>query len=406
MVGWRILLWAVLVLAALIFLYLVRGILLPFAVAFIVASLLEPAVRRLRMKGLSRRTSVLIVLGIFGVFVIGLTAMVAPTVASQISALTTKAETLTNSISQVNQTDNFFVDWNPLIEVQDQGTATDDVDQLLATYGGALERFGIPATRQGLIQRFVQPNQDQIARFVQGSVQSFYGFLTNLPSEILFVFLTPLLTLMILLDMENFKRRSPRWIPPAIRASMLQIFDDIGQVFFKYLRGISTVVLLYAGAQTLVMLVLQVPYAFLLGALFGALYLIPYIGNVISAVTVLTVVGLSEVHGNMLFEIGGFGSLPPAWSYGLIAMGVYLSIGLVFDHLIYPQLVGNSVGLSPVVSLFVIFCGEALFGLPGMIIAFPLAGSVKVILDRLLKVTSTSSEGLNLPVVPLRHRSA
>ena len=64
-------------------------------------------------------------------------------------------------------------------------------------------------------------------------------------------------------------------------------------------------------------------------------------------------------------------------------------------------MVGNSVGLSPVVSMFVIFCGGALFGLPGMLIAFPLAGSVKVILDRLLRITSSSPEGLGAPVVPL-----
>ena len=405
MVGWRILLWAVLVLTALLFLYLVRGILLPFVVAFIVAALLEPAVRRLRMQGLSRKTSVWIVVGVFGLFVAGLTAVVAPSVVTQISALSAKVETITGSISRVNQTDNFFLRWNPVQDVQDEGTATEEVDQFLEKYGDTLERFGIPATRPGLIQKFIEPNRGQIVAFMQGSVRSFFGFLTNLPSEILFVFLTPLLTLMILLDMENFKRRSPRWIPPAIRASMLQIFDDIGQVFFKYLRGITTVVILYSVSQTVVMLILGVPYAFLLGALFGALYLIPYIGNVISALTVLLIVGFGNVQGNALFSIWSFAGLPGPWAYAMVAMLVYLCIGLVFDHLIYPQLVGNSVGLSPVVSLFVIFCGEALFGLPGMIIAFPLAGSVKVILDRLLRVTSTSTEGLNLPVVPLRHRT-
>jgi predicted PurR-regulated permease PerM len=55
--------------------------------------------------------------------------------------------------------------------------------------------------------------------------------------------------------------------------------------------------------------------------------------------------------------------------------------------------------------MFVIFCGGLLFGLPGMLIAFPLAGSVKIILDRILNVAITSQDSLNLPVVPLRHRS-
>jgi predicted PurR-regulated permease PerM len=80
-------------------------------------------------------------------------------------------------------------------------------------------------------------------------------------------------------------------------------------------------------------------------------------------------------------------------------------MAFTFDHVIYPQMVGASVGLNGVVSLFVILSGGALFGLPGMILAYPFAGAVKVILDRILKVTSTSSEQLDLPPVPLRHRT-
>ena len=55
--------------------------------------------------------------------------------------------------------------------------------------------------------------------------------------------------------------------------------------------------------------------------------------------------------------------------------------------------------------MFVIFSGGALFGLVGMIIAFPLAGSVKVILDRLIRITSANQEVLSLPSIPIRHRS-
>ena len=71
---------------------------------------------------------------------------------------------------------------------------------------------------------------------------------------------------------------------------------------------------------------------------------------------------------------------------------------------IYPKFVGKAVGLDPIVSMFVIFCGGALFGLPGMILAFPVAGCVKVIMDRLLKVTNQVTVELSLPEKPLRHR--
>jgi predicted PurR-regulated permease PerM len=83
----------------------------------------------------------------------------------------------------------------------------------------------------------------------------------------------------------------------------------------------------------------------------------------------------------------------------------YIACHFTYDSLVYPRVVGKAVGLDPVVSMFVIFSGGALFGLVGMIIAFPLAGSVKVILDRLIRITSASQDALRLPSVPLRHRT-
>lgn len=49
--GWRIALWIGLVALAVALLYAVRGILMPFVVAWLIAVLLEPVVRKLRLKG-------------------------------------------------------------------------------------------------------------------------------------------------------------------------------------------------------------------------------------------------------------------------------------------------------------------------------------------------------------------
>jgi predicted PurR-regulated permease PerM len=56
--------------------------------------------------------------------------------------------------------------------------------------------------------------------------------------------------------------------------------------------------------------------------------------------------------------------------------------------------------------MFVMFSGAIMFGVIGMIISFPLAGAVKVILDRLLAASLKPQEALGLPAVPLRHRTS
>jgi predicted PurR-regulated permease PerM len=180
---------------------------------------------------------------------------------------------------------------------------------------------------------------------------------------------------------------------------MMALMSDIGEVFIKYLRGVTMVVILYIAIASVMMLLLNVPYAILLAVIFGALYLVPYIGNVINLSVLFLTVGLSGVQGTFFMHFGS------PWVYAIVVVIVYGTVALCFDQIVYPQMVGNSVGLNGAVAMFVILCGGALFGLPGMILAFPFAGSVKVILDRLLRLTSVSGEQLSLPSVPLRHRA-
>lgn len=397
MVGWRILLWAVLVVAAIVFLFLVRGILLPFVVSFIIAALLEPLVRRLRLKGMKRAGAIAVVMVGFYAVLILMGVLLTPSITRQVTNLANRAEDLTNELSQDDANDNFFLRWNPVVQAQ-QKPSTTLLDRVFSEYGGYLDRFGLPSNKRAFMDQYVEKQKPKIAAAVQTSFNSFFGILTNLFSQLVHVFLIFILVPMFLADMDSIRKRGPTWIPPAIRKSTLAIMGDIGDVFVSYLRGIASVMLLFTVCITIAMLLLGVPYALLIGPIFGALYLIPYLGNVAAAATTLCIVGFSGVNHNMLFGLGN------PWVYGLLCMGVYILIAFIFDHLIYPQIAGHSVGLSPVVSIFVVFCGAALFGIVGMLVAFPIAGAAKVILDRLLKVTSKTSDGLRLPAVPLRHR--
>jgi len=399
MQGWRIFLWAVLVIAALVFVYSVRSVLLPFVISFIVAALLEPTVRRLRVRGIPRGTAITMVISAFFIVMVGIGVLVTPTVTRETQRLADRVSEISSSITQQSENDNFFVRWDPSLQTAGAGGTFVQVDALLDRFSPMLARVGLPTTRQEIMERYVDKNRPQITKAVQDFSNSAFGVLTNLFSQLFVVVLVAILVPLMLADMDNFKRRGPRWIPPSIRAPAMGLLDDIGQVFVKYLRGITSVVVLYAAVMTTYLGIMGVPSWILLGPLFAGLYLVPYIGNIIASVTVFSVVGFSATTGGLFHPFGS------PWAYAVLVTGLYLAIGLVFDHLIYPQMVGNSVGLSPVVSVFVILCGGALFGLPGMLIAFPLAGSVKVILDRIIRITSVTQEGLKLPSVPLRHRT-
>ena len=398
MVGWRIVLWAALVGVALVFLYLVRSVLLPFILSILISILLDPVIKKLRIRGFPRPVAVSIVFfSFFGLMTL-LGIWLVPTVGSQLGTIRTKIEEIGGQFSNVDPRQNFYLRWNPVLQVEAPPPQS-PVDQVLNDIGPSLERFGLPSTRKAIVEQYVVPNQKQISKAVQTFFAGFLGFAGNFASQLMLLFLTPLLVFMILVDLERLKRRGASWIPPSIRAETVQMLTDIGQVFVKYIQGVTTAVLLYMLGSAILLTIMGAPYAILLGILFGAIYLIPYIGPAISWTILFVVTGLSGKTNVLFFEFGS------SWAAAAAMVIVFLIFDRGFDTFVFPRILGKAVGLHPVVSMFVILSGAALFGLVGMIIAFPLAGAVKVVLDRLIRVTSISADSLDLPAVPLRHRA-
>jgi predicted PurR-regulated permease PerM len=400
--GWRIALWVAVVAATLGFLYLVRGILLPFIVAFIIAALLDPLVQRLRLRGWSRKYAVLSV--VFPIYAVGFVvlAIVVPLATTDIINATSAVDSFANSITKASEYDNYFVHWNPAMQAKEQEGPDGTIDKLLEKVQGPLETLGLPNSRRAIVHEYIEPQRPRIAKTVTAAVESFFGILAGFAGNLLGIIVLILVPPLLLMDLEDMQRRYPKYIPPAIRKSTTDLISDIGGVFMKYLRGVATVMLLYALCAAVMLTALNVHYSLLLAILFAALYMIPYIGNIIVYAIVILTVGLTGTD-HSLFHVLHFGS---PWAYAFVATAIYAAMGTLFDQLLYPALVGNAVGLNTVTSIFVVFCGGALFGLVGMIIAFPLAGAIKIIFDRVMRLTSVTQDSAGLPAVPLRHRRA
>jgi predicted PurR-regulated permease PerM len=397
MVGWRIVLWAVIVLTALTFLYMVRGILMPFVLAFIISAVLEPTIRRLRKKGWTRGSAVFAVFGVFLTSVLVLGVWLLPVVGGQLTTMRDKLTELAADFTSPNPNENYFVQWNPAARAEAE-TDTNQIDKFLEMNKATLERFNLPTRSQDYMHKYIEPRKGDISKAVERFFSGFIGTASSILQQGFLLLFAPLLAFMMMMDGEKFRKQSIMLIPPSIRDSTVSILADIGDVFMNYLRGVTTAVLGYMAAMSLVLTLLGVPYSIILGIIVGCVYLIPYLNGLISISLICIMTGLSGRSGDMFLHFSN------SWTFGLVVAAIFFICHLTYDSLLFPRLVGKSVGLHPIVSMFVIFSCGALFGIVGMIIAFPLAGSVKVILDRLLAVAMKPTDNLNLPALPLRHR--
>jgi predicted PurR-regulated permease PerM len=107
--------------------------------------------------------------------------------------------------------------------------------------------------------------------------------------------------------------------------------------------------------------VIGVPYAALIGVIVFFFEFIPQIGAYISG------------------AIGVLFALTAGWQTGLI-YAIYVSIlqGIVDGQILAPRILGHSVGIHPVISVFFMFVFGTLFGLWGAFLAAPIVGVIQV----------------------------
>ncbi|HMS53927.1 MAG TPA: AI-2E family transporter [Fimbriimonadaceae bacterium] len=388
MIGWRISLWAVIVLIAIWFLWMVRGILAPFILALLVSAILQPTIKKLRLRGYSRGWAIALVFAAFLGVISVAGILLVPLASNQVNTLRIKLDEVTASLSAPPSANGV------------NHEANTKIDDFLKEAAPTLERFGLPTTRKEIVEQYVEPYQKDLTSAGKTFFSGFLGFLTGFASKFLLLLFTPVFVLLILLDADRMKRRFAGMIPPSIRAETLELLGDVGEVFFNYLRGVSVVVMYYIGIASVILTLLGAPYSILLALLFSLLYLIPYVGQVANAIILFGITVAMGKTGGLLF------GMATPMSYALTITAIFFVCMTIFDQLFYARLVGQSVGLHPLVSFFVVFSGGALFGATGMLLAFPVAGSLKVILDRLINFTSKTQDDLKLPVIPLRHRAS
>jgi predicted PurR-regulated permease PerM len=172
----------------------------------------------------------------------------------------------------------------------------------------------------------------------------------------------PIVAIYLMIESDSMHRGIVSLIPPSARPKALAILDGINAVLGGFIRG-QLLVALIVGALTAVMLtLLHVRFAILIGLIAGLLNVIPYVGAFAGAAPAVLIALITNGPLNTLFVIIGF-----------------VIINQLEGHLIAPNVVGPSVGLSPLAVIVALLAGGELFGLLGLLVAVPVAGIIKVV---------------------------
>lgn len=357
--------WAAALLLLVVVLWLLGGVLLPFAAALILGYLLDPVADRLEELGLNRLGAALVILALFLLGLVLILVLVAPILAHQLTGF------LANLPSYIAKA---------------QTLASEQGAQLAERWGGGFfNKIGGPASLHASdLQKSIGDFVGQALQWLIGVARGLWTGGQALLGLFSLLVVTPVVTFYILLDWRRMVATVDRWVPLDHRETVRELAREMDAALAGFLRGQSLVCLFLGLWYGIGLSLVGLNFGLLIGISAGVLSFVPYVGS-LTALFVAALVALVQ----------GW----PHWTLLMEAIGVVVAGQFLEGNILSPWLVGSSIGLHPVWLMFALLSFGSLFGFTGLILAVPVAAASGVLLRFALRhyLASPIYRGADLP---------
>lgn len=251
----------------------------------------------------------------------------------------------------------------------------------LAFVQAELENRGIPVD---LMSFYKGPDlAAQIASLGSGVVANTIAVVGSVASVLFNVTIVLVLSFYLVADGERLLKRLSGFVPADYRLESQFFLDSINRTFGGWLRGTLLISIIYAVGNALVMSVAGLSYVLLASLLAGVLMIIPLIGPVLAMVMPVL---LAALQGDVAKVV-------------LVVVGLLVLQTLVFN-VVSPKVMGESIGMHPLLVFLALLVGIKQAGLAGAIFGVPVVGVIYAMLMYLLEKRTPSRDVSAWPEAP------
>lgn len=209
-----------------------------------------------------------------------------------------------------------------------------------------------------------------LQKYIMINLGSMTSNIMSIGSSIASFFIAIIISIYILKDSEYFIALWKKLYYLIFRESHVgknfsEIFRLINEVFSKFIRGQLLEAFCVGVLSSIALSIVGIDYAVVIGLISGICNMIPYVGPLVG--TILAAV------------MGLLSGSPIKVIYVIIAM---LVVQQIDNNLLAPKIVGDSVGLHAVFTMMAILVGGNVGGLLGMLLAVPVAASIRVLFNK------------------------
>lgn len=329
----RILFSVVTIIAIIFLLDSLKGVLLPFLVACLIAYMLEPIVRwnmkwtRLNSRFIPVMLTLLEVCALFSAFCfIFIPYLVSET--AQMAEMVKRYAASQIQIPYISQTIHDFIrdniDFNEISKMLSREEWND------------------------LIKKTISSSWN----FLSSGLAFIIGILSWL--------IVVLYVIFIMLDYERIMLSFKQLVPLRHRHRTFQIASDIKNAMNRYFRGQFVIACIVGVLFSIGFLIIGLPMGVVLGLFIGMLNMVPYLQLISLPITALLCIVSTASTGVDFWVI--------FWE----CMAVYVVVQCIQDLLLTPKIMGKAMGLNPAIILLSLSIWGSLLGFMGLIIALPL----------------------------------
>jgi len=399
-----------------------QPVLVPLLVAAIVAYVLDPVVRLLEKRGVSRLWSVVIV---FVTILIGATLLVAAVLPgiqrghktlkimlnskqkteSPAQVTTPDASEDTSEAAQTRQLGKTLARELENLRQNNAGnligwllTETDDQGDTLphpVTKFGDRENAVVPpvadAAKPGqpvTLDSFANSRAGRMLFEYKGVIfKTSRDWLTAGSSKILGflglvlgMLMVPVYLFFFLKESAAIRTHWHDYVPlkaSRFKTGLVDTLQEINGYLISFFRGQVLVAAIDGILVGIALTIFGLPYGFLIGIFMAILGVIPYIGNILCLIPACII---AYLHAQ---GVSPFGMSP--WAYVGCMVAIFIVVQQINSLVTAPKIVGDSVGLHPLTVIFsMLFWSLVLGGFVGALLAVPMTAAVKVLFRRFI----------------------
>jgi predicted PurR-regulated permease PerM len=169
------------------------------------------------------------------------------------------------------------------------------------------------------------------------------------------------------------------------KTELVDTLQEINGYLVSFFRGQVLVAAIDGILVGIALTIFGLPYGFLIGIFMAILGVIPYIGNILCLIPACII---GYLHAQ---DATPFGMSP--WAYVACVIGIFLVVQQINSLVTAPKIVGDSVGLHPLTVIFsMLFWSLVLGGFIGALLAVPLTAAVKVLFRRFIWVKQIQNQ--------------